>query len=202
MEEKFYYSKTGYKIWFMIRPIFISLLRINVEGIENIPTEKGCILASNHRSNLDPFVLNTISPRPIFFMAKQELFKIPLFGWIIKKAGAIPVKRNRRDIGALKQAVNLINEGYCIGIFPEGTRAKPGEFRKPQSGIGLIVSKTDSPVIPIKIEGTDLIYPVGSKFPKIGKSTIRVKIGKPITINRQMDYSDIAEYIMERIKQL
>ena len=202
MEEKFYYSKNGYKIWFRIRPLFKNLLRIQVEGLENIPTEKGCILASNHRSNLDPFVLNTVSPRPIFFMAKQELFRIPLFGWFIKKAGAIPVKRNKRDIGALKKAVNLLNEGYCIGIFPEGTRAKPGEFRKPQSGVGLIVSKTDSPIIPIRIEGTDLVYPIGSKFPKIGKSTIRVKIGKPVTVNRQMDYSEISEYIMERIKQL
>ncbi len=202
MEEKFYYSKAGYQIWFKIRPIFKSLLRIKVEGIENIPLENGCILASNHRSNLDPFVLNTVSPRPIFFMAKQELFKVPILGWLIKKAGAIPVKRNKRDIGALKKTVSLLNEGYCVGIFPEGTRAKPGEFRKPQSGIGLIVSKTDSPVIPVKIEGTDLIYPAGSKFPKIGKSTIKVKIGKPIKINKEMDYSDIAEYIMENIKQL
>ncbi|WP_456463979.1 lysophospholipid acyltransferase family protein [Persephonella sp.] len=202
LEENFYYSETGYKIWFKIRPVFKNLLRIKVEGIENIPLEKGCILASNHRSNLDPFVLNTVSPRPIFFMAKQELFKVPVLGWFIKKAGAIPVKRNKRDIGALKQAVNLVKDGYCVGIFPEGSRAKPGEYRKPQSGVGLIVSKTESPVIPIKIEGTDIIYPAGSKFPKIGRSPILIKVGKPILIDRQMEYSDIAEYIMESIKKL
>lgn len=202
LEEKLHYSVTGYKIWFKIRPVFKKLLKIQVEGIENIPIEKGCILASNHRSNLDPFVLNTISPRPILFMAKQELFNIPVLGWFIKKAGAIPVKRNRRDIGALKKAVSLVREGYCIGIFPEGSRAKPGEFRKPQSGVGLIVSKTDSPVVPIKIEGTDLVYPAGSKFPRIGKSVITVKIGKPLNIDRQLDYSEISEYIMEKIKGL
>ncbi len=98
------YSKFGYEIFFKVRPVFKKLLKINVEGIENIPLKDGCIIASNHRSNLDPFVLNTVSTRPIFFMAKEELFKIPVLGWIIKKAGAIPVKRNKRDIAALKKS--------------------------------------------------------------------------------------------------
>jgi len=200
--EDYIYSETGYKLWFKIRPVFRKLLRIEVEGIENIPLEKGCILASNHRSNLDPFVLNTISPRPILFMAKQELFGVPLLGWLIKKAGAIPVKRNRRDISALKRAIELAKMGQCIGIFPEGTRAKPGQFRKPQSGVGLLVSKTEAQVIPVRIEGTDIIYPVGSKLPKIGKSPITVKIGKPLDIDRNMDYTEISEFIMEKIKQL
>ncbi|WP_456383007.1 lysophospholipid acyltransferase family protein [Persephonella sp.] len=202
MLEDYIYSETGYKLWFKIRPVFRKLLRIEVEGIENIPLEKGCILASNHRSNLDPFVLNTISPRPILFMAKQELFGVPLLGWLIKKAGAIPVKRNRRDISALKRAIELAKMGQCIGIFPEGTRAKPGQFRKPQSGVGLLVSKTEAQVIPVRIEGTDIIYPVGSKLPKIGKSPITVKIGKPLDIDRSMDYTEISEFIMEKIKQL
>ncbi|NPA16135.1 MAG: 1-acyl-sn-glycerol-3-phosphate acyltransferase [Aquificae bacterium] len=202
MLEDYIYSETGYKLWFKIRPVFRKLLRIEVEGIENIPLEKGCILASNHRSNLDPFVLNTISPRPILFMAKQELFGVPLLGWLIKKAGAIPVKRNRRDISALKRAIELAKMGQCIGIFPEGTRAKPGQFRKPQSGVGLLVSKTEAQVIPVRIEGTDIIYPVGSKLPKIGKSPITVKIGKPLDIDRNMDYTEISEFIMEKIKQL
>ncbi|WP_245844881.1 lysophospholipid acyltransferase family protein [Persephonella hydrogeniphila] len=177
-------------------------MRIEFEGVENIPLDKGCILAANHRSNLDPFVLNTVSPRPILFMAKQELFGVPLLGWFIKKAGAIPVKRNKRDIASLKKAVELIKDGHCIGIFPEGARAKPGEFRKPQSGVGLLVSKTEAPVVPIRIEGTDIVYPVGSKIPKIGKSKIYVKVGKPLTVDSNMEYSRISEYIMEEIKRL
>jgi len=202
MLEDYIYSETGYKLWFKIRPVFRKLLRIEVEGVENIPLEKGCILASNHRSNLDPFVLNIVSPRPILFMAKQELFRVPLLGWLIKKAGAIPVKRNSRDITALKRAIELAKMGQCIGIFPEGSRAKPGQFRKPQSGVGLLVSKTEAQVIPVRIEGTDIVYPVGSKLPKIGKSSITVKIGKPLEIDRNMDYREISEFIMEKIKQL
>ncbi len=198
------YSKFGYEIFFKVRPVFKKFLKINVEGIENIPLEGGCIIASNHRSNLDPFVLNTVSTRPIFFMAKEELFKIPVLGWIIKKAGAIPVKRNKRDIAALKKAAQLLKEGYCIGIFPEGHRAKPKQFRKPQSGVGLLVAKTKVPVIPVRIEGTDDVFPVGSSFPKLFKYPINVKIGKPIVIDNieGKEYQEISNYIMEKIKTL
>ncbi|RMD45252.1 MAG: 1-acyl-sn-glycerol-3-phosphate acyltransferase [Aquificota bacterium] len=197
------YSPKGYKIFFKIRPFFVKLLRIKVSGVENIPLQGGCILAANHRSNLDPFVLNSISPRPIFFMAKEELFKIPVLGWIIRKAGAIPVKRNKRDIKALKLASEALKEGFCVGIFPEGHRARPKEFRKPQSGVGLLVFKNKVPVVPIRIEGTDDVFPVGSKFPKLFKYDIEVKIGKPIFIdNPQGNYQEIANIIMEHIKSL
>ncbi len=198
------YSQKGYEIFYKIRPVFKKLLRIHVEGIENIPLNGGCILAANHRSNLDPFVLNTISPRPIFFMAKEELFKIPVLNWIIKKAGAIPVKRNKRDISALKKASKALKEGFCVGIFPEGHRAKPKEFRKPQSGVGLLVAKNKVPVVPVRIEGTDDIFPVGSRFPKILIYPIHIKIGKPIFFDKfdDMDYQDIANLVMEEIKKL
>ncbi len=202
MEDSQIYSEKGYQLWFKIRPVFRKLLKVEVEGLENIPQKGGCIIASNHRSNLDPFVLNVISPRPILFMAKEELFKIPVFSWFIKKAGAFPVKRNGRDIKAMKRALSLLKEGYCIGIFPEGRRAKPGEFRKPQSGVGLLVSKTDAPVVPVKIDGTDIVYPVGSKLPKLGKSHIKIKVGHPVDINRSLDYKDISNSIMEQIKNL
>ncbi|WP_231475346.1 lysophospholipid acyltransferase family protein [Persephonella sp. KM09-Lau-8] len=148
--ENFEYSKFGYKLWFLIRPIFRLIFRISAEGIENVPREGGCILAANHRSNLDPFVLNTISPRPIFFMAKHELFKIPILSWIIRKAGAIPVKRTTRDIGALKKAIELVNNGYCIGIFPEGTRAKPGQFRKPRVVLDFLYPKHQEKLSPLE----------------------------------------------------
>ncbi|WP_457641112.1 lysophospholipid acyltransferase family protein [Persephonella sp.] len=196
------YSKRGYRLFFKIRPIFKSLLRINVEGLENIPQKGGCIIAANHRSHLDPFVLNTISPRPILFMAKKELFEVPVLGWFIRKAGAIPVNRNKRDINALKRSLELIKSGECIGIFPEGTRAKPKEFKKPQNGVGLLVSRSNVPVIPVKIEGTDDIFPVGSKFPKFFKAPISIKIGKPLTFRKTNDYSYISNEVMEIIKSL
>lgn len=196
------YSKKGYEIFFKLKPFIKKLLRIKVEGIENIPVEGGCIIASNHRSHLDPPVLNTISSRPILFLAKKELFEIPVLSWFIKKAGAIPVKRDSRDLNTLRTAIKLLKEGHCIGIFPEGSRAKPGEFRKPKSGIGFLIEKAKVPVIPVLIEGTDKVLPVNSKFPKLFKHDIHVKVGKRIHFEGISSYEHIAEKVMDEIKNL
>jgi 1-acyl-sn-glycerol-3-phosphate acyltransferase len=96
MEKNKHYSELGYKIWFKLKPLVRGILRIKVEGLENFPDKSGFIIAANHRSHLDPPVLNTISPFPVMFMAKEELFKIPMLGKFIEKAGAIPVERGKR----------------------------------------------------------------------------------------------------------
>ncbi|WP_457622923.1 lysophospholipid acyltransferase family protein [Persephonella sp.] len=196
------YSEKGYQLFFKVRPIFKKIFRIKVEGLENIPERGGCIIASNHRSHLDPFVLNVISPRPILFMAKKELFEVPVLSWLITKAGAIPVNRNKRDINSLKKAIQLLKIGECVGIFPEGSRARPKTFKKAQSGVGLLVSRAEVPVIPVRIEGTDDVFPVGAKFIKFFKSPIVIKVGKPLFFSDNEDYGTISEKIMDHIKSL
>ncbi|MEZ0323336.1 MAG: lysophospholipid acyltransferase family protein [Hydrogenothermaceae bacterium] len=196
------YSEIGYRIFYIVRPLFRYLLRIKAEGTENIPKNGGCIIAANHRSHLDPPVLNIISPRPILFMAKKELFEVPFLGWFIRKAGAIPVNRDNKDVSALKKALNVLKDGYCIGIFPEGTRSKPGEFRKAQPGVGFLIEKAKVPVIPVLIEGTDKVFPVKAKFPKLFMYNIEVKVGKPVNFHGLSSYEHIAEKVMEEIKNL
>ncbi|NPA13064.1 MAG: 1-acyl-sn-glycerol-3-phosphate acyltransferase [Aquificae bacterium] len=201
--EEYKYSEIGYKIWFKVRPLIRKILNVKAEGVENIPMDTGCIIAANHRSHLDPLVLNLVSPRPILFMAKEELFKVPLLSWLIKKAGAFPVSRGGRDIKALKTAINLIKKHkQCVGIFPEGGRMEPGKFGKPLSGVGLLVSKTNAPVVPARIEGTDIVFPVNAKIPKIRKSPITIKFGKAVNFDRNKDYQQIANEIMEIIRGL
>lgn len=202
MAKNLPYSEFGYKIFFKTKPILKKILKINVIGVENIPLEGGCILAANHRSHLDPPVINIISPRPVIFLAKKELFEIPFLGWFIKKAGAIPVKRDSRDTATIKKSIQLLKEGYVIGIFPEGTRAKPGEFRKPQAGVGYLIEKAKVPVIPILIEGTDKVLPVHQKFPILFKYNIDVIVGKPIRFEGLTSYEHIAEKVMHEIKRL
>jgi 1-acyl-sn-glycerol-3-phosphate acyltransferase len=196
------YSEIGYKVFFKTKPLLKKILRINVSGLENIPLEGGCILAANHRSHLDPPIINIISPRPVIFLAKKELFEVPILGWFIKKAGAIPVKRDSRDTTTIKKSIQLLKEGYVIGIFPEGTRSKPGEFRKPQPGVGYLIEKAKVPVIPILIEGADKVLPVNSKFPKLFKYNIDVKVGKPIHFEGLTSYESLAEKVMHEIKKL
>lgn len=196
------YSEVGYKIFYSVRPFFKVLLRIKARGLENIPTEGPCIIAANHRSHLDPPVINIISPRPVLFMAKRELFEVPILGWFIKKAGAIPVNRDGRDVATLKKALGVLKQGYCIGIFPEGRRAMPGEFRKPQAGVGFLIEKANVPVIPVLIEGTDKVLPVKAKLPKLFMYNIDVSVGKPINFHGISSYEHIAEKVMEKIKNL
>ncbi len=202
MEGNRYYSERGYRYFYKIAPLFIKLLKIKVEGKENIPKEGGLIIASNHRSNLDPFVLNLVAGRPLMFLAKKSLFEVPLLGWFITGAGAIPVNRNGRDTSSLKKSLQALKDNQCITIFPEGTRSKPGQFSKPQKGVGLLVSKGNVPVVPALIEGTDKVLPVGAKFPKLFTSDIKVKFGKPINYNKSHKIDEISLDIMEKIKSL
>lgn len=196
------YSEIGYKIFYIVRPVLKGLFRIKAKGVENIPKDGACIIAANHRSHLDPPVLNIISPRPILFMAKKELFEVPILSWFIKKAGAIPVNRDGKDVSTLKKALTVLKEGHCIGIFPEGSRARPGEFKKPQAGVGFLIEKAKVPVVPVLIEGTDKILPVTSKFPKLFMYNIEVVVGKPINFHGLSSYEHIAEKVMEEIRKL
>lgn len=121
------------------------------ENIENI--KNSYILCSNHLSNLDPVFLLISNPRPICFMAKAELFKNKIFGWILKKLGAFAVERGRGDKKALINAENTLRHGDILGIFIEGTRSRTGDFLKPKSGAALLACKTGTQVVPVCITG-------------------------------------------------
>jgi len=200
------YSEFGYKLYYLAKPILERLFRIEVEGIENIPKNEGVIIAANHRSYLDPPVLNLVSPKPIIFLAKYDLFKVPLLSWLIKKAGAMPLYGNRKDIKTLKRAIEYLREGYYIGIFPEGTRMEPKKFGKAHSGVGLIAIKSKAKVVPTYLDGTDDVLPVGKSFPTLFKYKIKVKFGKPIDFSDWEDtkenHQKVANIIMENIKAL
>lgn len=138
----------------LLGPIVRLLMRVQVIGTENIPTEAGnppLILCSNHISNWDPVLLEVAYPaRHIYFMAKAELFKNPVFAWLLgKQFGAFPVKRGTGDTHALDVAKQLVNEGKLMGIFPEGTRSKDGKLLRAKSGTALIASQTGATLLPV-----------------------------------------------------
>ena len=197
------FSEKGYRIFYKFKPFLKWLFRVEVEGEENVPKEGGILIVSNHRSNLDPLILNAfVTDRPMFFLAKKELFKIPILGKIITKAGAIPVDRKNRDSSSLKKSLWALKNGHVVTIFPEGTRMKQGQFGKPQKGAGLLALKGKVPVVPVLIEGTDVIFPKGAKFPRLFKSKIKLKIGKPFVLDGIKDYEEASNLIMEKIKEL
>ncbi len=124
------------------------LFRLQIEGLEQIPPQQGVILCCNHRSYFDPVFLGLRLKRRLRFMAKEELFRQPFLGWLIKKLGAFPVKRGTGDTQAIDNAIKTVQDGGVFAVFPEGTRSKTGELLKPKSGAVLVAAKTGGDIIP------------------------------------------------------
>lgn len=185
---------------FVLNFVFWFFFKIKVSGEENIPQKGGFILASNHASYLDPAVLAIACPRKLDFMAKKELFNIPLLSNIISAAGAFAVRRNTADITALKEAMKRVNAGNGLLLFPEGSRKEGSADLEPQAGIGFLAAKINALVIPVFISGTDKALPKGAKFIKAAK--VSVTFGKQISIEKGMPYKEIAQNIMDNIRRL
>lgn len=157
-------------------------------------------MAANHVSNLDPVALGVACPRPFLFLAKEELFRNRFFGWVLRNVNAFPLKRTGMDISAIKQAIRWVRNGGALMIFPEGTRSADGRLGKPQEGIGFLAEKLDCPVIPAYVGGTDKALPRGAKF--FRRHRISVTFGKQITPERRQAYSEVANTVMEAIRNL
>ncbi|MCI9410227.1 MAG: 1-acyl-sn-glycerol-3-phosphate acyltransferase [Oscillospiraceae bacterium] len=132
----------------------------HIEGVENIPQDRALVMASNHRSYADPVILTMPMKKPVTYMAKEELFKNKLFGWFIRKLGAFPVKRGTGDMQVIDDAVDILESGRHLVIFPEGTRSKDGKVGKGKTGVALIAARSGVDVLPCGIifEGEKLHF--------------------------------------------
>ena len=150
MNKRFY--KTLITI---IKPFLKFFYPFEVRGLEKTKnSKKNYIICCNHLSNVDVAFLMVTHKRPIYFMAKEELFKNKILGWFFKKMGAFAVKRGKGDKSAIINAENIVESGNILGIFIEGMRSKSGEFLRPKSGTALIAAKTHSDVLPVCITGS------------------------------------------------
>src|SRR3712207_1480086 len=138
-------------------PFFRLYFRLGRIGREHIPQSGPLLLAANHRSFLDPFVLGTMVKRPVYYVAKKELFANPLQGWFLNALGAFPVDRGASDKEMLETARQILARGDAVLIFPEGTRVRPGGLGTPKRGIGRLALETGAPVVPLAVLGTENI---------------------------------------------
>ncbi|RPF48681.1 1-acyl-sn-glycerol-3-phosphate acyltransferase [Hydrogenoanaerobacterium saccharovorans] len=129
--------------------------KIEFEGLENIPDRGGFIVCSNHRTDMDPLYLAWKMKRQLYFMAKAELFRIPVLGFLVKKLEAFPVERGKGDTGAVNYAINIVKTGKILAMFPEGTRSRDGKLLKGKSGISVIASKSGGDVLPVGLKFTE-----------------------------------------------
>lgn len=165
-----------YNLLQLIFSIFFKLFfRAEIYGREHMPKDGAVILAANHMSNWDPPFVATFLQRPVSYMAKVELFKNPIFGRAITACHAFPVKRGAADRGAIKAAMQVLKEGRCLGLFPEGTRSRTGKLGKAEAGVALIAAMSKAPIVPAAIIGTDKIFAKGGHFPKL-----KVIYGEPM----------------------
>ncbi|MHB8178274.1 MAG: lysophospholipid acyltransferase family protein [Vulcanimicrobiaceae bacterium] len=128
--------------------------RFRVVGAEHVPLDGPLVVAANHRSYLDPMLLGAAVPRPLAYMAKEELFHIPLLGPTIRAVGAYPVDRRASPIAAIKRSVAVLRAGGAVGIFPEGTRNRDGAAAA-RAGVALLASMSGAAVVPAVLVGTD-----------------------------------------------
>jgi len=149
--------------------VLYSLRRMQVYGRENIPAAGGLVVAATHTSYWDPVVVGSVVGRQVFFMAKKELFRIPLLGPVIRAVGAFPVDRSRAGAGTFRLAASYLSRGQVLGVFPEGTRSHSGRVLPPQAGAFLLAATARVPVLPVAVAGSRGLW-----------GRVRVYVGEPM----------------------
>ncbi len=175
------------------------LFRLKVVGKENIPKNSGYILCCNHTHFIDVAFLIVSVPHKICFMAKEELFRNKLANWFLTKMGAFPVARasGAGAVPAIKKAEQVVSAGGVTGIFPEGTRSKDGKPKKAKSGVAIIASETEAPVLPISIYYSGKLTLLKRVTLRIGKLIPKEKI--KLKSNDRAELKRVSTMIMDTI---
>jgi len=182
------------------------MFRLEAIGSENIPAHGPVLLVANHSSVLDPPLIGGASDRQLTYLAKAELFKIPLFGTLIHGLNARPVRREGADPGALRTAKRVLEEGGALLVFPEGTRGNEGVIRPAKPGAGLLAVASGAAVVPVYVRGSGRAWPRGRRLPRPAKVT--VTFGKPLRFEavrgaeRKVQYEVASRQMMDAISRL
>ncbi len=173
--------------WSVVAPMLNIYFRGRIYGAEKVPQLGPFVAVSNHASDFDPPLLSSCMKRPVAFMAKEELFRVPILKQAIALYGAYPVNRKAPDRSALKLALNYLESGWATGVFLQGTRTPDGRITEPKLGAALIAAKAGVPLLPVSLWGTHAIMKKGSAIAKPVPITVRIGdlIEPPTSTNRK-----------------
>lgn len=158
----------------LVFPFLRLFNRVEITGIDYIPEQGAFVLAANHLSFWDPVYLFCCVPRKLHFMAKAELFQVPVVGWVIAHVHGFPVHRNTIDRNALRIAAEVLAQGEALVLFPEGTRSRNGELLPFYDGAVLFAQRSEAVVVPVAIINTPKSFPAGFR------QKVLLRFGEPI----------------------
>lgn len=179
---------------------FLVLYRTRVFGREHVPAEGGCLLASTHQSFFDPVLVGLLLGRQIRQLARESLFRNPVFGRLIRSLGAIPIERGRNDRQALSQGIEALRRGHLLLVFPEGTRTRDGTIGPLKPGIFLMARRAGVPIVPVAVVGAYEAWPRNRALPSLLKG-LRVGFGPPLDPARGRDLHHKVKAVMEETRK-
>ena len=190
--------------WTVVNPLLRGYFRGRIYGAENMPTSGPVLVVANHASDFDPPIVSSCVRRPVSYMAKQELFKVPVLAPAIRAYGAYPVQRGGAARGAIRAALQQLEQGWAVGVFLQGTRTRDGRIPDPKLGAAMIAAKAQVPLVPVSLWGTHRILPRGTKFPKPLPVTVRigVPIAPPNSSKDRLALQAVTDYCCDRIHTL
>ena len=198
-------------LYAILKPLAVRVMRLffglRSRGTEHVPATGPVLLVANHVSALDPPLVGGAAPRQLAFLAKAELFEVPLFGALIRRLGAQPLRREGPDAGALRAALRVLKGGGALLVFPEGTRGEEGRLGPAKPGAGMLAVLAGAPVIPVYVSGSGRAWPRGRRFPRPARVT--VTFGPPLplgtggmTTSRKDAYEAASRRMMAAIADL
>lgn len=188
--------------------VFKGLYQVEHYGAEHAEFPGGALLASNHESFLDPPLVGSQLREPLYYLARRTLFRGAFMNWLLPRIHALPVDQEKSDLASLRESIRLVREGKKLLIFPEGHRSDDGNLQAAQRGVGLLIAKTDAPVVPVRVFGSYEVFPNSAKWPRLhGK--LRVVYGPPLRFSPEELKSrgregtaEVANRVMEAIAAL
>lgn len=191
-------------LYHILKVIIVPLIklyhRIEVYGKDRFDPKRHYLVVGNHISHLDPFYIAAFYPHPLHFMAKKELFNSKILKWLLEHLGAFPVNRQAADVGAIKTSLRILKSGKSMGIFPEGTRVDHWDEQAFKQGAAYLALKSNIPVLPVAIFGTNLAMPRGKSTIKPKK--VRILYGKPISALPEETMDEFGIRIRKEIEKL